>query len=165
MPRRLARIAALAVGEGKSEMALLNHIRPLYLPRGCGTTLKVQGNIGKGGRGVLTYAIRISAGIDYDRRIVLLDTDTDWDDRERARASNEGIIVIESDPCLEAWLLAIHGFNPQLSSLGFKREFLERFGAPAHDPGVYTTNFRRDRLDGARATVPTLERLLSALGA
>jgi hypothetical protein len=73
MPRRLARIAALAVGEGKSEMVLLTHICELYLPRGCGTTLKVQGNIGKGGRGVLTYAIRVSAGLDYDRRIVLLD--------------------------------------------------------------------------------------------
>jgi len=164
MPHRLAKIAALAVGEGKAEMALLNHIRQLYLPRGCGTTLKVQGNIGKGGRGVLTYAIRISAGLEYDRRIALLDTDTDWDDGERARARDEGIIVIESDPCLEAWLLAVHRFHPQLSSIGFKREFLERFGAPAHDAAVYTAHFQPDRLDGARALVPTLERLLSALG-
>lgn len=164
MPRRLASIAALAVGEGKAEMELLIHIRQLYLPRGCGTTLKVRGNIGKGGRGVLTHTIRVSAGVDYDRRIAVLDTDVDWDDDERQRASAEGITVIESDPCLEAWLLAIHGVNPQLSSKAIKREFLDRFGAPAHDPAVYPRYFGRQRLDEARAVVPTLNRLLIALG-
>jgi hypothetical protein len=163
MSRQLARIAALAVGEGKAEMVLLNHIKQLYLPRGCGTTLKVRGNIGKGGKGVLDYAIRVSAGVDYDCRIALLDTDVDWSNDERARAQGEGIVVIESDPCLEAWLLSVHGLNPNLSSRDFKREFLERFGGPAHDPAVCAQHFSRDRLDSARTAVPTLERLLSAL--
>ena len=58
MNRRVARIAALAVGEGKAEMALLQHVKQLYLPRDCGVTVKIRGNIGKGGRGVLDYTIR-----------------------------------------------------------------------------------------------------------
>ena len=146
-------------------MVLLNHLKQHYLPRGCGTTLKIQGNIGKGGKGVLDYAIRISAGVAYDCRIALLDTDANWSGEERARAQAEGIIAIESDPCLEAWLLAVHGIRRPLSSKEFKREFLQHFGGPAHDPSVFAQHFPRDRLDHARPAVPALHRLLSALGA
>jgi len=162
MPRRVARIAALAVGEGKAEMAVLQHLKHLYLPRDCGVALKIRGGIGKGGRGVLEHTIRISAGVDYDRRIAVLDTDTDWDAEERARATDEEIIVIESKPCLEAWLLAVHGIRPQLPTADLKRRFSKEFGRPAHDPTVYPQHFPRERLDGARGTVPELDKLLRA---
>lgn len=164
MRRKLAHTAALAVGEGKGELALLNHIKTLYLSRGCGITLKVQGGYGKGGKGVIDYAERISAGADYDRRIVLLDTDTDWNDYQRARAAKAGFDVVESAPCLEAWLLAIHGERRERNSDQHKRAFARRFGREAHDDRVYTDNFPRELLDDARSQVVTLTRLLDLIG-
>jgi len=163
MPRRLARIAALAVGEGRGEEQLLRHIKALYLPRGCGVTLKVKAALGKGGKGVLDYTVSFSDGIDYDRRIVLLDTDANWDAEQRARAVQEGIDVVESDPCLEAWLLAIHGVNRGIDSAACKRKFRKQFGCDAHDDHVYSTHFPRAQLDAARQSVATLHRLLSLL--
>jgi len=153
----------LAVGEGKSEVLLLNHVKQLYLPRKCGITLKVVDGLGKGGSAVLTRTIRVSAGLDFNRKIALLDTDTDWDATQRERAREGEIEVVESTPCLEAWLLAIHGVNPVLSSQGFKEEFARRFGARADDPKAYERHFARERLDGARATVPPLDQLLNIL--
>ncbi len=164
MGRSLAQVAALAVGEGKAELALLQHIKALYLPRGCGFTLKIQGGFGKGGKGVIDYAQRISAGADYDLRIVLLDTDAAWDAQQRARAAALSLQVVESQPCLEAWLLAIHGERKEHASADYKREFLRRFGRPAHDERVYPEHFSREQLEAARGHVATLQRLLTLLG-
>jgi hypothetical protein len=162
--RTLADHSLLAVGEGKAELVLLNHIKELYLQRGCGTTLKVRGGFGKGGKGVIDYAMAVSSGADYTRRIVLLDTDAGWDDVQRARARQANLDVVESNPCLEAWLLAIHGDQRERNSGECKREFKRRFGVEAHDMKVYTTEFTRERLETARRKVPALERLLTLLG-
>jgi RloB-like protein len=161
--RKLAVIAALAVGEGKAEMLFLSHIKALYLPRGCGTTLKITGGLGKGGKGVLDYAISISANADYDKRIVLLDTDADWDDAQRARTKEYGFDVVESSPCLEAWLLAIHGEQRMLNSDECKRVFEKRFAMRAHDERVYETHFPKQLLDEKRAQADTLDHLLRLL--
>lgn len=163
MVRKLARIAALAVGEGKAEMELLRHIKVLYLPRGCGVTMRIQGNIGKGGAGVLEYTRRCSRDLQYDRRIAVLDTDTDWGRAERAQAASEGITVIESAPCLEVWLLAVHGIWTPGPSEHAKARFLREFGCPAHDSKIYPRHFRREVLDAARGRVSTLDTLLRAL--
>lgn len=165
MRRVLALTALLAVGEGDAELTVLNHLKTLYLPRGCGTTIKIRGGFGKGGKGVLDYAERISAGVDFDRRILVLDTDTDWDDLQRARARDGGFEVVESVPCLEAWLLEVHGDRKHRHSEGHKREFLRRFGREAHDERVYAEHFSRATLDGSRYQVATLHRLLSLLNA
>jgi RloB-like protein len=164
MRHKIALVAALAVGEGKAEMLFLSHIKALYLPRGCGTTLKITGGLGKGGKGVLDYAISISSNADYDKRILLLDTDTDWDDAHRARARREGLDVVESEPCLEAWLLAIHGEERTFNSDQYKREFEKRFAMSAHDERVYLAHFPKSLLDGKRAHVAALNSLLRLLG-
>lgn len=165
MSRVRARTAVLAVGEGKAELVLLRHLKMLYLPRGCGISLRVQGGFGKGGRGVIDYAERIGTGADFDRRIVLLDNDSHWDDEQRARAVQAGFDVVESAPCLEAWLLSIHGERRVRDSRQCKREFARRFGCDAHHETVYAKHFDRKRLDGARSQVATLARLLDLLGA
>jgi RloB-like protein len=164
MRHKIALVAALAVGEGKAEMLFLSHIKALYLPRGCGTTLKITGGLGKGGKGVLDYAISISANADYDKRILLLDTDVDWNHAERARAKREGFDVVESEPCLEAWLLAIHGEQRTLNTDQCKREFEKRFGMKTHDERVYPAHFPKSLLDEKRARVASLNSLLRLLG-
>jgi hypothetical protein len=162
--RRVIVSAVLVVGEGKSELVLLRHIKAHFVQRGGGMTVKVLGGYGKGGKGVIDYAVSRSRGADYDRRVALLDTDADWNDVQRARARAEGILVVESVPCLEAWLLSIHRIQGERSSAAHKAEFEQQFGGPAHDPRVMDRHFGRDILEDARGRVGTLHRLLELLG-
>ena len=164
MPRaRVVVHTVLAVGEGKAECVLLEHIKALYVGRGAGFTVKVLGGYGKGGKGVLDYAIARSGGADYDVRFALLDTDASWDDTQRARARAQGIRVVESSPCLEAWLLEIHRFAGERDSAGHKREFERRFGGQAHDRKTTARHFGLNTLNGARARVQPLDQLLALL--
>lgn len=162
-PMRIKR-SIIAVGEGKAEAAFLEHVKAVYMPRGCGVSLKVKPALGKGGKGVLDYAERQCAGLDYDVRIVLLDTDVDWNDGQRRRARQLGFVVVESTPCLEAWLLAIHRDHRPRISAHHKREFEARFGHPAHQPAVYARHFSRPLLEAERHRVAPLGLLLDALG-
>jgi hypothetical protein len=153
----------LAVGEGKAEVDFLEHVKALYVERGSGLSVKVKGGYGKGGKGVLDYAIAQLSQADFDLRIVLLDTDVDWDDKQRRRAQEQGIDVVESSPCLEAWLLAIHGDSGERSSAGHKAEFKRRFDGPAHGRALLARHFGRATLDKARTCVPELRRLLTLM--
>lgn len=162
-PMRIKR-SIIAVGEGKAEAVFLEHVKALYLPRGCGVSLKVKTALGKGGKGVLDYAERQCAGLDHDVRIVLLDTDVDWNDGQRRRARQLGFTVVESTPCLEAWLLAIHRDERPRRSAQHKRQFESRFGQPAHQTEVYVRHFNRPVLEAERHRVAPLGLLLNALG-
>lgn len=114
--RSVAHTAILAVGEGAAELNLLRHLKSIYLPRHCGTTVRIVGGLGKGGRGVLDYARGQATAGDYARVVLLLDTDVDWNDALRKEARQARFDVVESTPCLEAWLLAIHGDRRARSS-------------------------------------------------
>lgn len=163
--RRLIVPAVLVVGEGKAELVLLRHVKALYVGRGGGMTVKVLGGYGKGGKGVIDYAVSRSRGADYDKCIALLDTDADWDDVQRARARAEDISVVESAPCLEAWLLEVHHIQGVRNSAAHKAEFERQFRGPAHDLRVMERNFGRDVLQEARGRVGPLRELLELLGA
>ena len=92
---------------------------------------------GKGGAGVLRYAIAQRNGNKaVARTIALLDTDTDWNDQQRAIARRNAIIVVECSSCLEAVLLAAAGQAGERTTAEHKAMFLQRTGAPAHEPDV-----------------------------
>src|SRR5690606_11892200 len=100
----------------------------------------------------------------------LLDTDTDWDDacRAKARKSRIGrrgrLDVIESKPCLEAWLLKILGIEAEGDTRRMKREFKQHTGCEAHEPGWMAQHLDRDLLDRARERVPQLAELMNHMG-
>jgi hypothetical protein len=164
MVRRLARITAIAIGEGKSEAVFLRHIKALYLLRGCGITLKVKEGFGKGGKGVIDYALATPDLRDYDVRIAMLDTDKDWDAVQQRRADEAGITVVACAPCLEAVLLRMHGVTRTHDSRQHKDVFRRRFGGDAHEDRVYERHFARDFLDAAREHCVELRWLFVALG-
>lgn len=153
------------VGEGRAERVFLEHLKSLYAPRGCGVTYKIIEASGKGGRGVLDYTISRTHGLGYDEVYALLDTDTDWDDEQRARARKNKIHVIESEPCIEAWLLAVYNDNAKRTSAKHKAEFERRFGGPSTDRRIFERHFSRQILDEARDRVLPLNKLLTLLGA
>ncbi len=167
-PNRGARpqwVTALLVGEGHAEEAWLRHLKGLYAPRGSGVAVTIRNARGKGAAHVVDYAIRQTRNAAYDRVVAVLDTDTDWSDVVRKRASQAHIDVIACIPCLEVLLLQVAGVAVRecSTSVQIKQRFELQFGAAAHEPRIYEKHFGREQLDQARLRLEELDRLLRAL--
>jgi hypothetical protein len=110
----------------------------------------------------LALSRQVKAGVDV--MAILIDVDQDWDDSLRVKARAHGVQVLESEPCLEAWLLLVTGRTPFADSAACKRAFKSAFGGEAHDQRIYARHFSQTALDGARSTVPVLDQLLRLIG-
>ena len=162
--RRSIKRTLRIVGEGYAEQYFLEHLRATYLRRTGSISLKITNARGKGGKAVLDHALRPQIRAGFDSIAVLVDTDQDWNDAQRCRAKNNGIVVLESDPCLERVLLEIHGTVVTGSSRQLKREFNTRFGLDAHDVRVYQERFKKATIDLARKRIAMLDQLLKLPG-
>ncbi|WP_349744718.1 hypothetical protein [Roseateles cavernae] len=161
---RRVKWAVLAVGEGDAEVALLQHLKTIYIARSCGSTLRIQQAYGKGAGNVVRHAIRYGQGQGYDRCIALFDTDTDYTADVKALAKASSLIEVPSDPCLEALLLRIHGDVKIRISEQHKAEFSRRFGGRIQDVGVLETSFPRDVFEEARKRENLIHLLINTFG-
>ncbi len=163
-PRRQVACTVLVVGEGDSEVAWLQHLKSLYVARGSGVAVTIKNARGKGAAHVVDVAIRQSRNAAFDVRVVLLDTDTDWTDKTRATARKAKVQVVPADPCLEAWLLAVHAYPVHgKTSAQLKQDFAARFGAAATDPKVFARHFPHAFLEEKRLRLPALAALIGRL--
>ena len=162
--RRFVLRTVLLVGEGDAEVAFIEHLKALYITRGCGLAVTIKNARGKGALHVVDVAVRQSRNAAFDVRAVLLDTDTGWNDKTQSIARKAKVQVVPCHPCLEAMLLALHGETAQgKSSAHHKQTFANRFGTQAHDASVYARHFSFELLEKARSGSPELERLLALL--
>lgn len=161
--RRVARHTVLLVGEGKTELAFLQHIKSLYISRGCGVSATIRNAHGKGPDHVVDYAIRQCRNAAYDRVVVLLDTDLEMSDAARRRAKSKKIQTIGSIPCIEGLLLNILGKNVPATSAQCKARVGGILPARLTSSHDYQANFPRDFLELRRGDVPELGRLLDCL--
>jgi hypothetical protein len=158
--RRQARFTLLIVAEGHADVAFVRHVRAVYGAE-IGRAIKLKNAKGKGARNVLTQATRCARHEGYDKVVILIDTDVDWDDTDRAKARTNQIGVLESTPCLEAWLLDIIGINTQGATAMRKQAFSDYFGCEAHSPNLFEQHYSREILDKARDKVEVLGKLLN----
>ncbi len=164
--RRAVLRTILLVGEGDAEVAFIEHLKALYVFRGCGIALKVKNAHGMGALHAVEVAIRQSRNAAFDVKAALLDTDTGWDDKTRTLARKEKVLVVPCTPCLEAILLSLLGDVQQAQSTNFyKKAFEKRFGKPAHATSLYATHFSKELLEKARVNSPELKFLLELLTA
>jgi hypothetical protein len=153
----------LIVGEGDAEVEFLRHLGRLYFQRGSGLRLFIKNAYGKGGRHVLERADRARQNIHYDHVAIMIDTDSDWSDRERAAAKRLHIQPLESVPCIEAVLLRIAGEPASGSSQTLKRQFRAAFGSDAHDEKIYPRHFSFDVIETARSKEQLVDAILELL--
>lgn len=160
----------LIIGEGDAEVAFVRCLKRMYA-NSLGRAVQEHNAKGKGGKNVLeTARRRANSNREYDKVVLLLDTDTDWDDacRAKARKSRIGrrgrLDVIESDPCLEAWLLKILGIDTEGDTRHMKREFKQRTGCEAHEAEWMERLLNPDLLNQARERVPQLAALMNHMG-
>jgi len=87
--KRVVRETLLIVAEGDAEVAFIRHLKSVYRDA-LGRAVQEANARGKGGRHVLDVSIRRANNRDHDKVILLLDTDTDWSEAERARHDEVG---------------------------------------------------------------------------
>ena len=162
--RRQVLRTVLIVGEGDSEVQWLQHLKGLYVLRGCGLAVTIKNARGKGAGHVVDVTVRHAFNAAFDVKAALLDTDTDWNEKTQTLARKNRIQVIAAEPCLESLLLALHGEPVQgRSSAQLKRDFRVRFGGEATDSNVYARHFDKEFLDAGRARSSALAQLLDLL--
>lgn len=163
-PTRRARRTVRIVCEGYAEVTVIQHLKTLYTGRLEGHSVSLRNARGGGGQHALSLALsrRVRAGV--DQMAVFVDADSHWDDGQRVAARRGGVVVVESMPCLEAWLLQVADRAAPPDSARCKRAFRDAFGGDAHDPDVYARHFDRTLIDGARGRVAVLDQLLRVLG-
>jgi hypothetical protein len=152
----------LIVCEGYAEVELVRVLRDIYLPRGCGYSVRPENC--RGGGGVLALTIQRQQEAVYDRYGLVIDTDKHWTAENRATAKAHGITAVECTPCLEAMLLAVDGQRVHAGTPENKVEFERVYGGPASRPGVIARHFPRSKFDAARARAVALDQLLVFLG-
>lgn len=157
--RRRAARTVLLVGEGDAEVLFLQHLKSLYVHRGSGVAVTIKNARGKGAAHVVDFARRQSSNAAFDAVAALLDTDTDWSNKTQAAASKARVKVITCEPCLEAVLLAVHQRPVQgRSSAQLKKDFFDRFGAPAHQ-AAYAVHFDIPVLTQAQVRIQVVQQL------
>lgn len=167
---RAVKETLLIVCEGDAEIAFVRHVKRTYADS-LGRAVQEHNAKGKGGRNVLETALRrANSNRAYDKVVLLLDTDTNWDDACRAKArrsriGNRGRLdVVESNPCLEAWLLKTLGVETEGDTRHMKLKFKQHAGCEAHDPEWMRRFLDRNALDQARERVPQLAELMNHMG-
>ncbi len=153
----------LLVCEGYAEVEWVRVIRDLYLPRGCGISLRSENRRGHGGSAALTLAVQRRREGDYDRVGVVVDTDQHWGDAQRQMAIEHGIAAIECIPCIEAMLLNVDGQRAHARTADNKNAFEVAYGGPANRPGIIQRHFPRAKFDHARSRVLAVNRCLTLL--
>ncbi|WP_156803436.1 RloB domain-containing protein [Frateuria aurantia] len=167
--RRAVKETLLIVCEGDAETAFVRYVKRTYQDV-LGRAVQDVNAKGKGGKHVLDFGLnRAKYNRAPDKLILLLDTDTDWDDAQRlraqrARVNRRSVDVVEGHPCLEAWLLHILGSEVEGDTQYQKRTFKDCTGVEAHEATWMNRLLSRDVLNGARARVPQLSELMNHMG-
>ena len=108
--------------------------------------------------------MRLSRNATYDVRAVLLDTDTDWNNKTQTMARKAHIEVLAAEPCLEALLLEMHRYPVQdRLTAQLKQDFAAHFGSAASQAEVFEHHFTSDLVGEARTRLTVLHRLLVLL--
>jgi hypothetical protein len=154
----------LIVGEGYDEVAFLNHLKQLYVPRGCGLAVTIKNARGKGALHVVNWTAGQMHNAKYDTVAALLDTDTDWDAKTDKLARTRKIQVLKSEPCFEAMMLRLIGRTPIGDAHTLKKQFAPYVSNDATLRDNYAQHFGQDCLQAGRDKESTVDELLKLLG-
>lgn len=154
----------LIVGEGHHEVAFLNYLKQLYVPRGCGLSVTIKNARGKGALHVINWTARQIANVDYDAVAALLDTDSDWNAKTEKLARTKKIQVLKSEPCFEAMMLRLIGKSTIGDAYALKKLFAPFVNNDATQRDNYALNFGTVCLQAGKSKEPTIDALLKLFG-
>ena len=161
--RRTVLQTVLIVGEGDTEKAFLDHLKRLYVTRGCGVSVTVRNAHGKGPGNVIDATMRHAKNGDFDIVAVLMDTDLPWTDEIRNLACEHRICMVGATPCVDGLLLQILGERVPEQSKRCKDAFHARLGRKPFVREAYEPDFSKPLLNKKSATIPALGKLLALM--
>lgn len=150
----------LLVGEGKTEVAFLSHLKSLYIQRNCGIKLTIKNARGKGPEYIVNFAIRQRNNTAYDRVAVLLDTDLAWSDAVRKSARKNKLTLLGSTPCIEGFLLDILMQHVPPETLVCKQRCTDVISGSLFNQESFQAKFAQEFLETRRGDIAVLDRLL-----
>ena len=134
----------LVVGEGADDKAFIDYMKQLFCPRNCGRTAKIEAGDGGSAGNVIENAIRSFKSIDYDRRILVLDSDLPPTIEQEKRPQRNGYcIILWSPQSLEGALLDVLGekVGDYESSQKLKQRLHPRLAGKHTTPSAYRILF------------------------
>lgn len=161
--RRTVLKTVLIVGEGDTEKAFLDHLKRLYVTRGCGVVVTVRNAHGKGPGNVIDAAMRHGKNGDYDIVATLMDTDLPWTDEVRELAREHSVCMVGATPCVDGLLLQILGEHVPEQSSRCKGAFHARLDRKPFEREAYEKDFLKPLLDQKAKTIPSLRKLLALM--
>lgn len=153
----------LIYGEGPSDAAFLKHLKSLFASRGSGFEIRADGDEGGDPVHVLQKCLNYRGGMEYATRTILMDTDRPWHPQEViARAGQNKITLLKSEPCLEGLLLSILAQPVPTTARDCKREFHDNWIIESHmlTAASYAKHFPEAVLRERAKTIPTLDALI-----
>lgn len=155
-----AKRTLLIVGEGYHEEAFLNHVKQLYVPRGCGLSVTIKNARGKGAKHVIEWTSRQAAIAKFDTVAAMLDTDTDWTPTVAKQAKAKKIQVLACDPCFDAVMLRLLGKVPIAPASASKLQLAPFVNHEPTQRQSYELHFGMKTLEAGREKEPTIDTLL-----
>ncbi len=150
----------LLVGEGKTEVAFLSHLKSLYIQRNCGIKLTIKNARGKGPEYIINFAVRQRNNAAYDRVAVLLDTDLAWSDAIRKKARKNKLTLLGSTPCIEGFLLDILMQHVPSETSACRQSCTDIIAGSLLEQESFQALFTHKLLEVRRADITMLDELL-----
>lgn len=165
IPVRIVLKTVLLVGEGPSDKAFLEHLKGLYISRGCGIHVTIRTAYGKGPEHVIDTVKRQARNADFEWKTALLDKDIPWTPKVIKDAARNKVVLIGSTPCLEGLLLKILGQPVPDVCVTCKDRLYPRLSGRPTQPSSYAALFPKAVLETKRAMITDLEKLIKILTA
>lgn len=161
--RKVQKATLLATGEGPADKAFLDHMKGIYT-RGV-TTQKVTLDAADGGspRDMIQFICRKYKHAQFDRQVLLLDSDVAITQQDRDKARKSNIELVESNPhCLEGMLLEVLAQLPvPETSKRCKEKLHPQLSGPETAKNSYSPLFDKPVLDAS--TKEQIQRLITLL--
>ena len=161
---RSIRRTILIVAEGEREFAVAEHLRSIALTLGRGHSLTVVNAQQRGASNAVETAVSLFRNMAFDVAVVMVDATSEITAAIRAKARTRKVTLLESAPCLEAWLLQVHGHSYDATFKGNRARFKATFGGHVFEDGLLQRHFDMPTLVEARRRIRTLDLLMSSFG-
>lgn len=148
--RRIPKLkTTLIVGEGPTDTAFINHLKAIYDGRHTGQRIRVRSSDGGSPEGIVHDAIK-DRDVQYDRRVILMDSDCPVQAKTVKKIQKKSIVVIQSRPnCLEGMLLEHLGETVPHTSKACKSRLHSMLSGDPTESASYSQLFSKDSLDNS----------------
>jgi len=159
---RRTKPTVLFVGEGKTEVALIKHLKSLYQPER-NPPVRIDTADGKDSGRILRTAIKRSQMEARDAIVCLYDLDKALPANDYAHVKSKRLFkLLGSNPCIEGFMLEILEKPVPLGSSDCKHKICPWLCGKETDASSYKV-FTKELLENRRQTLPHLDKILTLI--